>query len=156
MNPFQRFSEPAKHVLTEAQEMADWDGHGEIRPEHLVIGVLRQPESLGARALRSLGVDLVGRRCTASRLASDRRRPGIRAARGADRVRRMAVRGGRLATAPEMQAGEWALERDPTLQVVRDALGQRLVDATIPIDAEQVQQLLASVRARLAERRATA
>ncbi len=60
MNPFQRFSEPAKHVLTEAQEMADRDGHGEIRPEHLVIGVLRQPESLGARALRSLGVDLVG------------------------------------------------------------------------------------------------
>ncbi len=56
----------------------------------------------------------------------------------------------------KMEAGEWALERDPTLQVVRDALGQRLVDATIPIDAEQVQQLLAIVRARLAERRATA
>ncbi len=60
MNPFQRFSEPAKQVLTAAQEEAERAGHGEIRPEHLVIGVLRQPESLGARALRSLGVDLVG------------------------------------------------------------------------------------------------
>jgi ATP-dependent Clp protease ATP-binding subunit ClpA len=60
MNPFHRFSEPAKQVLTAAQEEAERAGHGEIRPEHLVIGVLRQPESLGARALRSLGVDLVG------------------------------------------------------------------------------------------------
>ena len=60
MNPFQRFSEPAKQVVTAAHEAAERDGHGEIRPEHLVIGVLRQPESLGARALRSLGVDLVG------------------------------------------------------------------------------------------------
>ena len=47
-------------MLTAAQEEAERAGHGEIRPEHLVIGVLRQPESLGARALRSLGVDLVG------------------------------------------------------------------------------------------------
>ncbi|HKF19171.1 MAG TPA: Clp protease N-terminal domain-containing protein [Candidatus Dormibacteraeota bacterium] len=60
MNPFQRFSEPAKQVLTAAQEEAERDGHGEIRPDHLMIGVLRQPASLGARALRSLGVDLVG------------------------------------------------------------------------------------------------
>jgi len=60
MNSFQRFSEPAKQVLTAAQEHAERAGHGEIRPEHLVIGVLHQPESLGARALRSLGVDLVG------------------------------------------------------------------------------------------------
>jgi Domain of unknown function (DUF4111)/Nucleotidyltransferase domain len=47
-------------------------------------------------------------------------------------------------------AGAWALERDPTLQVVRDALRQRR-DPAHRIDAAQVAQLLALVRARLAE-----
>jgi hypothetical protein len=46
-------------------------------------------------------------------------------------------------------AGTWALRRDPTLQVVRDALRQRH-DPSWPIDPAQVQRLLAAVRARLA------
>jgi hypothetical protein len=46
-------------------------------------------------------------------------------------------------------AGAWALRRDPTLQVVRDALRQRH-DPTWPIDPAQVQRLLGMVRARLA------
>jgi ketosteroid isomerase-like protein/predicted nucleotidyltransferase len=48
-------------------------------------------------------------------------------------------------------AGEWALRRDPTLQVVRAALRRRHGDPTAPIDPAQVQRLLALVRARLAE-----
>jgi Domain of unknown function (DUF4111) len=48
-------------------------------------------------------------------------------------------------------AAKWALRRDPTVQVVRDALRQRHSDSTKPIDAAQVGQLLAVVRARLAE-----
>jgi len=48
-------------------------------------------------------------------------------------------------------AGNWALRRDPTLLVVRDALRQRRGDSTGPIDAAQVHHLLALVRARLAE-----
>jgi Domain of unknown function (DUF4111)/Nucleotidyltransferase domain len=50
-------------------------------------------------------------------------------------------------------AGGWALQRDPSLQVVRDALHQRHRDPAGPIDPAQVQQLLAPVRARLAEAR---
>jgi Aminoglycoside adenylyltransferase, C-terminal domain/Nucleotidyltransferase domain len=50
-------------------------------------------------------------------------------------------------------AGEWALGRDPTLEVVRAALRQRHRDPAVRIDAAQVAQLLALVRARLAERR---
>jgi aminoglycoside adenylyltransferase-like protein len=53
----------------------------------------------------------------------------------------------------KIAAGEWALERDPTLQVVRDALRQRRHDPTAPIDPAQVRQLLAVVRAHLAEAR---
>jgi Aminoglycoside adenylyltransferase, C-terminal domain len=50
-------------------------------------------------------------------------------------------------------AGEWALGRDPTLQVIRDALRRRHRDPAGRIDAAQVQQLLALVRARLAAAR---
>jgi hypothetical protein len=48
-------------------------------------------------------------------------------------------------------AGAWALRRDPTLQVVRDALRQRH-DPAWPIDPDQVQRLLGTVRGRLAGR----
>ena len=47
-------------------------------------------------------------------------------------------------------AGAWALGRDPTLQVIDDALQHRLRDPDHPIDPAQVAQLLAVVRARLA------
>ena len=50
-------------------------------------------------------------------------------------------------------AGEWALGRDPKLEVVRAALRQRHRDPSARIDAAQVARLLALVRARLAERR---
>jgi hypothetical protein len=53
-------------------------------------------------------------------------------------------------------AGEWALRRDPTLQGVRDAPRQRRGDPTRRLDAAQVRQLLAVVRARLAEARGSA
>jgi aminoglycoside adenylyltransferase-like protein/nucleotidyltransferase-like protein len=46
-------------------------------------------------------------------------------------------------------AGNWALSRDPTLQVIRDALHQRRSDPTHPIDAAQVHDLLTLVRYRL-------
>jgi hypothetical protein len=47
-------------------------------------------------------------------------------------------------------AARWALRRDPSLQVVRDALHQRHRDPAGRIDPAQVQRLLAAVRARLA------
>jgi hypothetical protein len=56
---------------------------------------------------------------------------------------------GRYSSKPA--AGARALGRDPTLQVVRDALKQRHGDPASRIDPAQVAQLLAVVRARLAE-----
>jgi predicted nucleotidyltransferase len=50
-------------------------------------------------------------------------------------------------------AAEWALRRDPTLGVVGDALRQRHRDPAARIDPAQIQQLLGTVRARLAEAR---
>lgn len=57
---------------------------------------------------------------------------------------------GRYSSKPA--AAAWALAQDPTLQVVRDALKHRHGDPASTIDPGQVAQLLALVRARLAER----
>jgi len=46
----------------------------------------------------------------------------------------------------KVEAGEWALEQDPTLDVVRDALRQRSVDSTASIDPVGIQALLGHVR----------
>lgn len=51
-------------------------------------------------------------------------------------------------------AGEWALRRDPEMEVVRDALRQRHSDPPHPIDAAQVHDLLVLVRGRVARARA--
>jgi predicted nucleotidyltransferase len=53
-------------------------------------------------------------------------------------------------------AGEWALRRDPKLTVVRDALARRRGKSMAPLDPAQVAQLLALVRARLAQARDSA
>jgi aminoglycoside adenylyltransferase-like protein/nucleotidyltransferase-like protein len=50
-------------------------------------------------------------------------------------------------------AGEWALRRAPTLEVVRYALRHRRGDPAGPIDPAQIRQLLAVVRAHLVGRR---
>lgn len=51
------------------------------------------------------------------------------------------------------QAGEWALRRDPSMHVVRQALDQRLVDPSLVIEPDGVQQLLQLVRRRVADYR---
>ena len=43
-------------VLTEAANAARGFGHAYIRPEHLVLGLLAQPDELAARVLAELGV----------------------------------------------------------------------------------------------------
>jgi hypothetical protein len=53
--------------------------------------------------------------------------------------------------ASKTAAAEWALERDPTLGVVGDAMRRRHGDPAAHIDPAQVARLLAEVRARLAE-----
>jgi Aminoglycoside adenylyltransferase, C-terminal domain len=46
-------------------------------------------------------------------------------------------------------AARWALEREPALGVVEDALRRRTVDPTIPIGSEGVGRILAHVRREL-------
>jgi len=55
---FGRFTAPARNVVMAAQNEARAAGNAEIRPEHLVLGLLSQPDALAARAILAQGVTL--------------------------------------------------------------------------------------------------
>lgn len=70
MLAFERFSASAKTVLDLAHEEAAAASRAYIGTEHLLLGLVREPEGLGGRALRTLGVE------------EDKVRAGIAAALG--------------------------------------------------------------------------
>jgi ATP-dependent Clp protease ATP-binding subunit ClpC len=55
---FERFTEKARHVVILAQEEAARLKHAYIGTEHLLLGLVREPDGLAAEALQSLDVRL--------------------------------------------------------------------------------------------------
>ncbi|MBO8158007.1 ATP-dependent Clp protease ATP-binding subunit [Thermosyntropha sp.] len=55
---FRRFTQRARSAVMYAQEEARSLGHPAIGTEHILLGLLREGEGIGARALTSLGIDL--------------------------------------------------------------------------------------------------
>jgi len=55
---FGRFTVPARNVVMAAQNEARAAGNDQIRPEHLVLGLLSQPDALAARSILEQGVTL--------------------------------------------------------------------------------------------------
>jgi hypothetical protein len=55
---FGRFTVPARNVVMTAQNEARAAGNDEIRPEHLVLGLLSEPDALAAKAVVAQGVPL--------------------------------------------------------------------------------------------------
>ena len=53
---FQRFTDRARRAVTLAQEEARELGHDHIGTEHILLGLLRVPEGVAARALESFGI----------------------------------------------------------------------------------------------------
>ena len=53
---FERFTDRARRVLTFAQEEARLLNHSFIGTEHILLGVMREGDGMGAEALRRLGV----------------------------------------------------------------------------------------------------
>ena len=53
---FERFTEPAREVVRQAQAEARRMHHTYLGPEHLMLGVLSQPDAPGAATLVRLGV----------------------------------------------------------------------------------------------------
>ncbi|MGK5442266.1 Clp protease N-terminal domain-containing protein [Micromonospora sp. URMC 105] len=55
---FARFTLPARNVVMASQEEARAGGHTEIRPEHVLLGLLAEPEAIAARVIVAAGVPL--------------------------------------------------------------------------------------------------
>jgi hypothetical protein len=55
---FTRFTTRARNVVVAAQNEARAAGHDQIRPEHLVLGLLSEPDGVGAAAIVAQGVSL--------------------------------------------------------------------------------------------------
>jgi hypothetical protein len=55
---FSRFTERARNVVMAAQNEAHVANNDEIRPEHLVLGLLTEQKALGAQAIIAQGVSL--------------------------------------------------------------------------------------------------
>ncbi|GAA2773908.1 MULTISPECIES: Clp protease N-terminal domain-containing protein [Kitasatospora] len=63
---FNRFTTRARQVVVASQEEARAGGHPEIRTEHLVLGLLAEPEALAAATLVGQGVSLDAVRAAAT------------------------------------------------------------------------------------------
>jgi ATP-dependent Clp protease ATP-binding subunit ClpC len=55
---FEKFSERARRVLTLAQEEAQRFSHANIGPEHILLGIVGEPDGVAAKVLVNLGVSL--------------------------------------------------------------------------------------------------
>src|SRR5579862_647613 len=55
-HPFSRFTDRAKRTVVAAQEEAREQRHDHIAPEHLLLGLLHEPEGVAAKAIEALGV----------------------------------------------------------------------------------------------------
>jgi hypothetical protein len=63
---FSRFTERARNVVMAAQNEARAAANDEIRPEHLVLGLVSEPDALAARSIVAQGVPLETVRQTAT------------------------------------------------------------------------------------------
>ncbi|GAA3371645.1 Clp protease N-terminal domain-containing protein [Streptomyces sannanensis] len=55
---FSRFTEQARNVVLAAQEEARTAGNNEVRPQHLTLGLLSEPDALAAKSVVAQGVPL--------------------------------------------------------------------------------------------------
>jgi hypothetical protein len=72
---FSRFTERARNVMMASQNEAGVAGNDEILPEHLVLGLLSEPESLGAKAILAQRVSFEAVREAATRTLPSRTEP---------------------------------------------------------------------------------
>ena len=59
---FDRFTEQARRALKLAEEEAHRHHHGYIGTEHLLLGVMAEPDGIAAQAVAELGIGLEGAR----------------------------------------------------------------------------------------------
>jgi ATP-dependent Clp protease ATP-binding subunit ClpC len=75
--PFERFNEASKRVLTLTQEEAERAHSGHIGTEHMLLGLLRERDTVAGEVLSRLSVDIVAARTMIQRVLIDNERGGI-------------------------------------------------------------------------------
>jgi ATP-dependent Clp protease ATP-binding subunit ClpC len=65
---FERFTDRARSTVRQAQEEARRLDHNHIGTEHILLGLLGEPEGVGARALAALGISLEAARADVERI----------------------------------------------------------------------------------------
>ena len=73
---FEKFAERARSVLSHAQEEAQWFNHNYIGTEHILLGLVREPEGVAAKVLTNLGVELSKVRSAVEFIIGSSERPG--------------------------------------------------------------------------------
>ena len=58
MSMFGRFTERALRVISFSQQMAQQLGHNYVGTEHLLLGIIKEEESIAAKALKNLGIEM--------------------------------------------------------------------------------------------------
>ena len=58
MSMFGRFTERAQKVISFSQQMAQQLGHNYVGTEHLLLGIIKEEESIAAKALKNLGIEI--------------------------------------------------------------------------------------------------
>jgi len=56
---FERFTERARRVIILAQEEAKRLGHNAVRPEHILLGIIREGDGVASKVLESLNINPV-------------------------------------------------------------------------------------------------
>lgn len=76
---FARFTPRARSVVVAAQEEARDAGSAEIAPEHLILGLLKEPESLAVQVIiaKGISVDAIRRVATAALRVADDKVPAL-------------------------------------------------------------------------------
>ncbi len=69
---FRRFTQRARNAVIHAQEEARQLNHSAIGTEHILLGVLREGEGVGAKALMSMGTDLEKVRIEVTKLIGEK------------------------------------------------------------------------------------
>lgn len=108
---FERFTSQARSIVTHAQQEARELGRPSIGTRHLLLAVLDAPDTAGARALGTLGIDASAVRDDVRRL--DRERRGF-SDEDADALGTVRIDLEEVRRSVEGTFGRGALKRDPT------------------------------------------
>jgi ATP-dependent Clp protease ATP-binding subunit ClpA len=107
---FERFTDRAREAVVHAQDEARQLRHDYIGTEHLLLGILGEGASLGARVLDRLGIDLEGTRSDVQRLVGG---PPEGAASDADALRAIGIDVDEVRRRVEEAFGPGALDHRP-------------------------------------------